>query len=83
MNKDAESQEGEIILYATPEGSIRIEVIYDSETFWLNQKKLADLFGVDVRTISEHLANIFATGNSSWRQRSGNSGGFNARVSAT
>jgi hypothetical protein len=38
---------------------IRIEVLYEAETFWLNQKKIAELFGVDVRTVSEHLRNIF------------------------
>jgi hypothetical protein len=52
--------EGELILYQTQEGAVRIEVLYESETFWLNQKKIAELFGVDVRTISEHLRNIFA-----------------------
>jgi hypothetical protein len=34
--------------------------LYQAETFWLNQKKIAELFGVDVRTISEHFRNIFA-----------------------
>jgi hypothetical protein len=53
---------GELILYHTQEGNVRIEVLYQSETFWLNQKKNAELFGVDVRTISEHFHNIFASG---------------------
>lgn len=52
--------EGELILYQTSEGRVRIEVLYELETFWLNQKRLAELFGVDVRTISEHLQNIFS-----------------------
>lgn len=60
---DAEKpDEGERILYQTPEGAVRIEVLYESETFWLNQKKIAELFGVDVRTMNEHLQNIFASG---------------------
>ena len=54
--------EGELILYQTPEGTVRIEVLYESETFWLNQKKIAELFGVDLRTVNEHLQNIFADG---------------------
>jgi hypothetical protein len=62
MTDDPGPREGQIILYSTPEGAARIEVLYESETFWLNQKKIADLFGVDVRTISEHLVNIFAAG---------------------
>ena len=54
--------EGELILYQTPDGTVRIEVLFESETFWLNQKKIAELFGVDLRTVNEHLQNIFADG---------------------
>jgi hypothetical protein len=54
--------EGELILYQTPEGTVRIQVLYESETFWLNQKKIAELFGVDLRTISYHLGEIYASG---------------------
>jgi len=51
----------EILLYTAPEGKTHIEVFFEEETFWLSQKKMAELFGVDVRTISEHLQNIFKT----------------------
>lgn len=51
----------EILLYTAPEGKTNIEVFFEQETFWLSQKKMAELFGVDVRTISEHLQNIFKT----------------------
>ncbi len=51
----------EILLYTAPEGSSHIEVFYEEETFWLSQKKMAELFGVDVRTVNEHLINIFTT----------------------
>ena len=61
MTNADQPNEGELILYQTQEGIVRIEVLYESETFWLNQKKIAELFGVDVRTISEHIRNIFAT----------------------
>jgi len=54
--------EGELILYQTSEGTVRIEVLYESETFWLNQKRIAELFGVDVRTVSEHLQGIYDSG---------------------
>jgi hypothetical protein len=56
------ANEGELILYQTQEGTVRIEVLYESETFWLNQKKIAELFGVDLRTISYHLGEIYASG---------------------
>ncbi len=51
----------EILLYTGPEGKTNIEVFYEEETFWLSQKKMGELFGVDVRTINEHLRNIFKT----------------------
>ena len=62
MENNNKPNEGELILYQTQKGAVRIEVLYESETFWLNQKKIAELFGVDLRTISEHLQNIYASG---------------------
>jgi hypothetical protein len=41
---------------------VRIEVLYESETFWLSQKRIAELFGVDLRTVSYHLGEIFSSG---------------------
>jgi hypothetical protein len=52
----------DIILYTSPEGNIKVEVIYSGETFWLTQKRMAELFGVEVPAISKHLKNIFETG---------------------
>ncbi len=51
----------DLILYNTPTGAVKIEVIYQEETFWLSQKRMAELFGVDVRTVNEHLQNIYKT----------------------
>jgi hypothetical protein len=49
----------EILLYSVPEGKATIEVFFEQETFWLSQKKMAELFNVSVPTINEHLLNIF------------------------
>jgi hypothetical protein len=49
----------EIILYSTPQGEIKIEVILQDETVWLTQRALGELFGVSKKTISEHLGNIY------------------------
>ena len=49
----------EIILYSTPDGAVRVEVAFEGETFWLTQRRMADLFGVGVPTISHHLKLIF------------------------
>jgi len=62
MSETNEPIEGELILYQTDEGLVRIEVRYEDETFWLSQKRMAELFGVDVRTVNEHLQNIYASG---------------------
>lgn len=53
-------QESEILLYRTEDGAVKVDVLYQDETIWLTQKKMGALFGVDVRTISEHLQNIFS-----------------------
>ena len=61
MSESEQPSEGELILYRTPAGAVRVEVLYETETFWLNQKQIAELFGVDVRTISYHLNEIYAS----------------------
>lgn len=58
---DQPPKEGELILYRTANDAVRVEVLYESETFWLNQRQMAELFGVDVRTTNEHLRNVFDT----------------------
>jgi len=49
----------EIILYTTPAGTVKVEVILQDETVWLTQKAMSELFGVVKSTISEHLSNIY------------------------
>lgn len=39
-----------------------IEVLYQDETLWLTQKTMSILFDVDIRTINEHLKNIYSQG---------------------
>jgi hypothetical protein len=53
---------GEILLYQTEDGRTRIECRFQNETLWLTQALLAELFEKDVRTINEHLQNIFEEG---------------------
>ena len=56
------SEISSILLYKTSQGESRIEVIFNSDTFWMPQKRMAELYGVDVRTISYHLGEIFQSG---------------------
>jgi hypothetical protein len=56
------SLKSELILYQTEDGQTKIEVHLQDETVWLTQKLMAELFQKDVRTINEHIKNIFAEG---------------------
>lgn len=49
----------EFLIFTGQAGEQSIEARYEDETIWLSQKLMAELFSVDVRTISEHLRNIF------------------------
>lgn len=51
-----------ILLYQTIDSNINVEVTYIDETFWLTQKAIAQLFGVEKAAISKHLSNIFDSG---------------------
>ena len=59
---DNQPPQSSIILYRTEDGRTRIECRFENETLWLTQKLMAELFQKDVRTINEHLQNIFAEG---------------------
>ncbi len=52
----------ELLIYQTEDGRTRIQVRLEDETVWLTQKLMAELFQKDVRTINEHIRNIFAEG---------------------
>jgi hypothetical protein len=52
MSDSTQPNEGDIIFYNSPSGQARVEVLYEDETFWLNQKRMAELFGVEAHTIT-------------------------------
>jgi hypothetical protein len=60
--KNNNLQKSEFIFYTSPNGDIKIEVFLADETIWLTQKKMAELFGVEVNTINYHLQEIFKSG---------------------
>lgn len=49
----------EFLIFTSQAGEDSIEARYEDESIWLSQKLMAQLFDVDIRTISEHLQNIF------------------------
>lgn len=62
MNKSITPQSNDIIFYSSPKGDVRVEVFFQEETFWLSQKKMAELFGVESNTITYHLKEIYQSG---------------------
>lgn len=50
-----------ILIYKTNQGESRIEVIFNGQSFWLTQKRMANMYDVDVSTINYHLGQIFET----------------------
>ena len=52
----------EFLLYQTEDGKTHVQVRFEGETVWLSQKAMAELFQKDVRTINEHIRNVFAEG---------------------
>lgn len=53
---------GEILIYKSRDGSIKVDVQFLDETVWLTQAQMSELFGKNKRTVSEHVRNIFKEG---------------------
>ena len=62
MSQEPLPPTGEIILYSTEDGRARVECRFAGETVWLTQALMAELYQKDVRTINEHLQNLFEEG---------------------
>lgn len=52
----------EVVLYQTDNGNVNVSVIFYNETFWLTQKAMGELFGVESHTINYHLKEIYKIG---------------------
>ncbi len=55
------TEQNNFILYTDSNGAVKLNVFIEDETIWLSQKLMAELFEVDVRTISEHIQNMYKT----------------------
>src|SRR3970040_1960294 len=53
---------GEIVVYQTADGEVRVDVRLESETVWLTQNHMAELFGRERSVVSKHLRNVFREG---------------------
>lgn len=52
-------KETNFLLYTTPTGDVRLDVVLKDESIWLTQKAMAELFSVGVPAISKHLKKYF------------------------
>nr|WP_299244163.1 virulence protein RhuM/Fic/DOC family protein [uncultured Halomonas sp.] len=54
--------EQQVKFFTSTDGQAQLEVALDQETVWLSQAQMAELFGKDVRTVNEHVGNVFQEG---------------------
>lgn len=62
QKKRIRNSTAEFLVFTGQSGGQSIEARYEDETVWLSQKLMATLFEVDVRTVNEHLQNIYKSG---------------------
>jgi hypothetical protein len=59
LSKDLQPIESQFLMYTSPKGAVKIEVVFQDENIWLSQKKMGELFNVESHTITYHLKEIF------------------------
>nr|WP_314266787.1 RhuM family protein [uncultured Moellerella sp.] len=57
-----EAPQGEFVLFRSEDGQTRVECRFESDTLWLSQASICELYGKAKATISEHISNIFTEG---------------------
>jgi hypothetical protein len=62
MNLEKERPQGEMLVYQTDDGLVRLDVRLQDETVWLTQPMMAELFQTSQQNISQHILNIFDEG---------------------
>lgn len=53
---------GEVVVYETPDGEVRVDVRLERETVWLTQRQMAELFDTTPENVLMHVSNIFGDG---------------------
>ena len=61
MNHNTENQK-QVLIYQTEDGSFQTEVRIESDTIWLSQKQISELFNTSTDNIGLHIKNIYADG---------------------
>ncbi len=60
---------GEVLIYRTDDGQVKIDVRLENETLWMTQQMMAKLFQTTVPNISMHIRNIYEEGELSSRRQ--------------
>ena len=50
--------EDKLVIYQAADGAIELPVDAKLETIWASQRQIAEVFGVNVRTVNEHLGQV-------------------------
>lgn len=58
-NTSMEPARGQFLIYQAEDGKLKLDVRLEEETVWLTQKLMAELFQKDIRTINEHIQNVY------------------------
>ncbi len=58
----SEAPQGEFVLFRSEDGQTHVECRFESDTLWLSQSSICELYGKAKATISEHISNIFSEG---------------------
>lgn len=59
---ESEQPGSPFLFYTADDGSVKVQVVVEDETVWASQRGMGEIFNVDVRTVSEHLQNVFRVG---------------------
>ncbi|WGF91531.1 virulence RhuM family protein [Aequorivita marisscotiae] len=59
---DLVPNQNSFILYTTPEGEVRLNVLLENETIWLTQEQMSQLFDRERSVITKHIGNVFSEG---------------------
>ncbi|PKP16963.1 MAG: cell filamentation protein Fic [Bacteroidetes bacterium HGW-Bacteroidetes-23] len=59
---DLVPQQNNFILYTTPQGDVKLNVLLENETIWLSQEQMSQLFNRERSVITKHIGNVFNDG---------------------
>ena len=56
------SVEGNVLIYRSSTGKVNVSVMFSNENLWLSQRRMSELYNVDVSTINYHLKQLDESG---------------------